>query len=216
MQTLSKFRAGLLAAMAMAAPSMAEAQAPAPRVDATGSLGWFLSDRTESGADGRSGDISHRWVFGADAGYYWTEHLKSEIGIAATTEGSSYVVLRTETGAGQPYPYVAGRLFLQDVRLVAQQLYQFGHNAWLHPYVGGGVVVQHERSRIELDRFSRPPGGSEVPDETHDEIRVRPVVSAGLKAYVTPRGFVRADLRASPWTESRDFSLTIGLGMDLQ
>ena len=38
------------------------------------------------------------------------------------------------------------------MRVVAQQIYQFGHNAWVHPYVGAGVVVLRETSRLEFDQ----------------------------------------------------------------
>jgi outer membrane protein W len=104
------------------------------------------------------------------------------------------------------------------VRVVAQQIYQFGHNAWVHPYVGAGAVVLWETSRLEFDqpRFAIPglPLPPSEPAET--ATRVKPVVSAGLKAYISPRVFVRADILLSPWTTSRDVTVRGGIGVDLK
>ena len=43
----------------------------------------------------------------------------------------------------------------------------------------------------------------------------KPVVSAGFKAYISPRAFFRGDILISPWTTSRDVTVRGGIGVDL-
>ncbi len=105
------------------------------------------------------------------------------------------------------------------MRVVAQQIYQFGHNAWVHPYVGAGVAVLWETSRLEFDQppFAIPGTAvAAVRTVRRPSTRVKPVVSAGLKAYISPRAFVRADILLSPWTTSRDVTVRGGIGVDLK
>ena len=163
-------------------------------------------------------DTQHRWVFGGDVGWYWTEHLKSEIGISATTTGSSFVLVPIAAPAPRDYPYASGRRRSRESRIVAQQIYQFGHNAWVHPYVGAGVAVLWETSRVEFDTppFAPPGCRCRRPTPVETATRVKPVVSAGLKAYISPRAFFRADILISPWTTSRDVTVRAGIGVDLK
>lgn len=184
-------------------------------MDLTGTVGWFVNDREPAGVANYD-EVNHRWVFGADLGYYWTEHLKTEVGIAATTSGSSYALFEAPPTPQRPYPYISGRVFAKDVRVIAQQLYQFGRNAWVHPYLGAGIVFEHEQTTVRFDEIYGPAPRPVPPDRHDTTTRVRPVVSAGLKAYVTPRTFLRGELRASPWTDSRDYSLSMGLGVDFK
>lgn len=186
----------------MLGPCSLDAQTlPPPRLDASGTVGWFGHDREVRESQGYDDDTEHRWVFGGDVGWYWTEHLKSEIGISATTTGSSFVLVPVAAPALRDYPYASGRRRGRETRIVTQQFYQFGHNAWVHPYVGAGVAVLWETSRIELDEppFAFP--GLPVPPPARAEraIRVKPVVSAGLKAYISPRAYFRGDILISPW-----------------
>ena len=188
-----------------------------PRLDTSGTVGWFANDRELPDGQFYDDDTQHRWVFGGDAGWYWTEHLKSEVGISATTTGSSFVLVPISPPHDRAYPYASGRRRTREVRVVAQQIYQFGHNAWVHPYVGAGVAVVWETSRLEFDGppFAMPEVS--LPSErATTATRVKPVVSTGLKAYISPRAFVRGDLLLSPWTTSRDVTLRVGIGVDLK
>jgi hypothetical protein len=186
-------------------------------VDTSGTVGWFANDRELPGGQFYDDDTQHRWVFGGDVGLYWTEHLKSEVGISATTTGSSFVLVPIAAPHDRDYPYASGRRRTREMRVVAQQIYQFGHNAWVHPYVGAGVVVLSETSRLEFDQppFALP--GLVPPSQRAETVtRVKPVVSGGLKAYISPRAFVRGDILLSPWTTSRDVTVRGGIGVDLK
>ncbi len=124
--------------------------------------------------------------------WYWTEHLKSEIGVFSDDHR---VVLRA--GAHRPhrttarYPYASGHRRTREVRVVAQQIYQFGRNAWVHPYVGAGVAVAvGDLAPRVRPAALRDPGTAVLPSERAETAtRVKPVVSAGLKAYISPRAF---------------------------
>ena len=209
--------AGAVAAALLLAPQTLRAQTQdPPRLDTSGAVGWFANDRELSDGPYYDDDTQHRWVFGGDVGIYWTEHIKSEVGISGTTTGSSYVLVPIPPPYDRGYPYASGRRRTREVRVVAQQIYQFGRNAWVHPYVGAGVVVLRETSRLDFDRPFMSPGVPLPSDREETSTRVKPVVSAGLKAYVSPRAFVRADLQLSPWTTSRDVTLRGGIGVDLK
>jgi hypothetical protein len=208
-----------VAAVLLTSPLPLEAQMPAtPRLDISGSVGWFANDRELPESLFYDDDTQHRWVFGGDVGLYWTEHLKSEIGISVTTTGSSFVLVPIAEPHDRAYPYASGQRRTREARVVAQQIYQFGRNAWVHPYVGAGVVVLRETSRVEFDQPPFANLGLAVPLSQHAETatRVKPVVSAGVKAYLSPRAFVRGDILLSPWTTSRDVTVRGGIGVDLK
>lgn len=213
---LSHVAGAVAAALLLAPPTLRAQTADPPRLDTSGTAGWFANDRDVSDGPYYDDDTQHRWVFGGDVGVYWTEHLKSEVGISGTTTGSSYVLVPIPPPYDRAYPYASGRRRTREVRVVAQQIYQFGRNAWVHPYVGAGVVVLRETSRLAFDRPFVSPGVPQPSDREETSTRVKPVVSAGLKAYVSPRAFVRADLLLSPWTSSRDVTLRGGIGVDLK
>jgi hypothetical protein len=208
-----------VAAALLVLPRPLAAQTPVPpKVDISGTVGWFANDRELPGGPFYDDDTQHRWVFGGDLGFYWTEHLKSEVGISATTTGSSFVLVPIAPSHEGAYPYASGHRRTSEVRVVAQQIWQFGHNAWVHPYVAAGVVVLREASRFEFDQPPLANPGPLVPPFQRAETvtRVKPVVSAGLKAYISPRAFVRGDILLSPWTTSRDVTVRGGIGVDLK
>jgi len=210
-----------VAAALLMLPRPLEAQMPdLPGLDISGTVGWFANDRELPEAQFFD-DVQHRWIFGADVGYYWTEHVKTEFGLSATTTGSSYVLVPLATSSpDRTYPYASGHSRVREVRAVAQQIYQFGHNAWVHPFVGAGLVVLRETSRLELGQppFVVQGRPATSPEGAETATRVKPVVSAGLKAYISisPRAFVRADILISPWTTSRDVTMRAGIGVDLK
>ena len=208
-----------VAATLMVLPGSAHAQTPVgPKLDTSATVGWFASDRDVREGPYFEDDTQHRWVFGGDIGWYWTEHLKSEIGVSATTTGSSFVLVPIVTPTPREYPFASGQRRGRETRIVAQQIYQFGRNAWVHPYVGAGVAVLWETARIDFDRppFAYPEPPVPLPDHAESATRVKPVLSAGLKAYISPRAFFRSDILVSPWSSSRDVTVRAGIGVDLK
>ena len=183
----------LAAALALVTHPL-QAQTPdPPRLDTSGTVGWFANNREVTDGQFYDNDTQHRWVFGGDLGVYWTEHLKSEVGISATTTGSSFVLVPIAAPHDRAYPYASGRRRTREVRVVAQQIYQFGRNAWVHPYVGAGVAVLRETSRLEFDHppFAIP--GLPLPSGTCGNLDAREAGRVGrseglrLAARVCPR-----------------------------
>ena len=98
--------------------------------------------------------------------------------------------------------------------------YQFLHNTWVHPYVGGGVDVDWERRRADSDDrgfVAAPPGvvaSSDPGDAIARRTSVRAVLLTGAKFYVSPRVFARTDLRVSFTDQIDALRWGAGVGVD--
>ena len=183
-----------------------------PVWDVGASVGWFASDRDVSAARFID-DSNNRWVLGGAAGYYWTEHLRTAVRFAATTAGRGYVSIPIEQSAERP-AYAFGEYHARDALVSIEQFYQFGRNAWVHPYLGAGIALSRETLTTIFDRRAYPQ--VQLPDDPPDETawKVRPVLSGGLKTYLTPRTFFRAHVSVSPSSDTRNVALTFGFGTD--
>jgi len=138
-------------------------------------------------------------------GYYWTPHWKSEFEIGMSGEGT--IDAEEETPVpGQSFPYLRYRDHkLREMTVGATALYQFFENQWVHPFVGVGAELVRERHLADAMpaasiRFSTavpslplPP----VPAIDTVSYSVRPVLTGGFKFYVSPRAFVRTDVRTA-------------------
>src|SRR5438874_4609663 len=142
----------LTSAVARAQP--APALAPATGFDVTASIGLFSADRSET-----AGDTSWSGSFfkGVSAGYYWTDHLKTEVevGFPNPTEGYAYTNQRLANGS---FASIYDERTYSGPKVAVAQVYQFGRNAPVHPYAFAGVAV--DREHVVLERHSvvlRPP-----------------------------------------------------------
>ena len=98
----------------MLLPAAARGQTPAaalPRVDVAAATGWFAADRSIQG-DGCCSSWSSSLFRGVSGGFYWTEHLKTEVELAAPgpTEGYTVrsepkIVHRSAWSTGNPGGY---------------------------------------------------------------------------------------------------------------
>ncbi len=199
MKTLSTLFS--LAALLALAPD-ASAQQPVPvaaigRWDIAGQLALLNRNKTELGS---------RWdhwyeapLIQASAGHYWTPHVKTELEIATSGQGT--------IGVEEDFRYREHRL--RESTVGATGVYQFLDNQWVHPFVGAGLEVARERHVAEslpsstqrvptpaLPLTLRP-----VPAIDRVSYSVRPVVTGGFKFYVSQRAFVRTEVRTSFSTE---------------
>ena len=203
-------------AIAVLPVAAAEAQ-PSVRPDLSVSVGWLNVNKS---AEDTNNDWYNRSVQGAlTFGWYWTTHLKTEIEPSASTRVDFYRS-QEELINGQR-AYVLSEFGFRTRRLTLSQQYQFGDNAWFHPHVAAGIDFNWERtSRVDrsiyfldvLPRLPTVPRERVYADRT--DLHVRPTVSAGFKAYATPRAFIRSDARLVIGERIEEALLRFGFGFD--
>jgi hypothetical protein len=193
----------LVAALPIGAAAQTPPKAPAlPRFDIAGSVVWLGAD-----ADDLPGEVYRTWdatgggVF--TAGLYGTEHVKVELDVGTANEREVFGSATLESGRNSSrYIYQSHYVASRWLGLTAS--YQFLHNTWVHPFVGGGIDVDRERRRTETEIrtfVSSPTGSSSTIEHQDDEVvrraRVRAAFVTGAKFYVSPRLFARTDIRVS-------------------
>jgi hypothetical protein len=198
-------------------PVTAAAQAPdLTRPDLSAAIGWLNASKNlpDSWSDWYNRSVQVALSFG----YHWTPQLKSVAEASISSRGrvrsSEQIVVD-----GLPARVFVERTF-HTRRLTVEQHYQFGSNQWFHPNLGAGVDVNWETtSRVDREGYfitspGRPPlPPVRYPDRT--DVHVRPLVTAGFKAYVGPRAFVRSDLRVVVGRRLHEVVLRVGFGADL-
>lgn len=149
-----------------------------------------------------------------DLGRYWTPHLKLGL-IAASGPRFRTTQFAYVDVFGRPYPAVI-TTHARLVTVAPGVTYQFGDNAFMHPYVTAGVQVGllqiHRLRNPDSFRFPVP-----VPriDERQSAAHARPFAAAGFKAYFNRRVFVRPEALAAFGPGGiRQFTLHLGAGVD--
>jgi hypothetical protein len=207
----------LVGTLSVIASARANAQ-PLARADVTGTVGWFNADKSRLSS---CNDWYNRSAYGgATFGWYWTDHLKTELELGATSAAELYAI-RTIDIEGQR-TYVSSEHQFSTRRLVAGQQYQFFRNAWAHPHVAAGIDLtwendeQRDEPIVLFDPVSRvtrvvQPARTTDPS-TH--LQVRPFAEVGSKLYVSPRGFFRTDVRVTFGGGAEEVLLRFGFGVD--
>jgi hypothetical protein len=199
-------------------PARVLAQQPRlPRADLSVSAGWLHSNVSDLG-NPYDGWANRRATLNGQSGFYWTEHWKTEVSAERSNAEDRWQSSPIELQGGA-LAYRASEQRIQDTRLSIGQFYQFGHNAWAHVLLGGGLNVT-ERQILNtvqpLSRYDRnavvviEPGYSTSTSDTF----VDPFVAFAVKAYVTPRVFMRSDVQADFRSELQAVVLRIGFGVD--
>jgi hypothetical protein len=199
--TLAGVLVTLLVPVAAAAQTPAKAT-PLPRFDVAGYVVWIGAHTADL-----PGDVYRTWDStggaAASAGFYLTEHVKLEVDVGAFDERVLFGSFAQESSRDfSRYVYQEHRVASRGLSLTTT--YQFLHNTWVHPFVGGGVDIDWERRRTqtEIRTYRSSPTGSSssvesLPDENARDERVRAAIATGAKFYVSPRVFVRTDVRVS-------------------
>ena len=212
------FAAGWLLVAAPAAWAQpARPSSPISRGDVTGSLGWFNADKGEVF---EYDTWYNRSAFaGITFGWYWTDHLKTEIDGGLSSEAERDVYLRRVVNNRQTASESTFRFSTR--RVAIGQQYQFFRNAWFHPYVAAGIdltweaIEQSDGPEIIFDTNGRT---AEVrppvvhPDRT--EQHTRPFGAFGFKAYLTPRSFFRTDTKLVFQDGVDEVLFRFGFGVD--
>lgn len=198
--------------------SLAEAQQPRlPRADASATVGWLHADLSEIS------ERYDRWAnlratLNGQAGVYWNENWKTEFSAERSNSEDRWQSTPVQLPDGA-FPVRMSEHHIQDSRVSVGQFYQFGHNAWTHVLLGGGLSVMHRRTVSDiqpLERYDRTgrvvlePGWTQSRTSTH----ASPFAAAALKAYITPRVFMRADVHADFRPDIEAVVLRVGFGVD--
>lgn len=184
---------------------------PWSRGDVTASTGFFSANHIVAGESGGP-DWSASLFKGLGAGFYWSEHLKTEIeaGWPGTTEAYGYFSTRLPDGSAS---YTYEEHTFRAFNVSAALLYQFGRNSFFHPFVGTGIQATRERDEIErTTQTSRGPAHTDVGDTI--AVRARPFITTGFKAYVSDRAFFRGDVKLDVGNRVEQVVWRAGVGVD--
>lgn len=206
---------GLAGALVLIAPVHAQTlptAVDAPKWDAGSgfSLLWVRDADVGDEGDGSLGEYQLR----LDVGRYWTPHLKLGL-FAASGPRFRTAQLAYVDANGRPYPAVI-TTHARLVTVAPGLSYQFGDNAFMHPYVTAGVQIGLLRMHRERnpDAFRAPVPVPRI-DERESAVHARPFAAAGFKAYFNRRVFVRPEvLGAFGPSGIRQFTLHLGAGVD--
>ena len=183
---------------------------PLARADIAASIGSFSAKRADAS---EYNQWTHSLVGSVGGGYYWSDHLKTEIDVAVGRPGGS---LRLR--AGRRCRNRHSRAFFwntpikaspsrSDSRTSSVETRSFIPSSARALTSSAGVTrpsVQRSRSPIYTRNPLNPQiisvtGQISIPALTRTEttVTVSPYAAAGFKAYFTERGFFRTDLKVS-------------------
>lgn len=200
-----------------AGPAAAQDRKPLARGDVAATAGLLTINKTEF-------DSYNDWhgeaFFTVGAGWYWTDHHKTDVEIGTSTEARTYAAVPINVGGQQ---HVATSLIkFHSSRVALVQRYQFRRNEWFHPSLGVGVDVVRERYSLSEDpiyfydqvtRQSRLLRDA-ITHAAENDLDVRALAIGGFKAYLSPRAFFLTDLRVTFASRVEDTLVRFGFGVD--
>jgi hypothetical protein len=194
-----------------------DAGARLPQHDIAFAVGW-------AGAEYNTSSSYDRWrgsvLLNLTAGRYWTDHLKTEFEVGWLDTSTTEVYTDLEIRGVPTYALV--EFDARDIRIGAAQLYQFGRNQWVHPYLGLGVDLVARRTTKRRPLQSRdvypPTRGTPlvIPalDERASDVLTQPFLKAGFKMYARERVFFTTELKLGITRDVDHAVWKIGAGVD--
>lgn len=200
------------------------AQAPAPvpalpRFDAHAVAGWQNLHKPQPQAYYNDW-LNAIFYGGAGVGWYWNEHLKTQVDFGGGTRDQQYETEQFIVN-GQPV-YASSRAEIRETNVSIGQQYQFFHNQWFHPHAGAGIEVAQEtitRDYLAVTvydsatRTSRLLAAEHATGPVHSVI-VRPFAEVGFKAYMSRRAFFLGDMRVMVRGGIDEVLFRAGFGID--
>ncbi len=202
--------------LGLAAQAAAQPPPPVSRADVSGAIAWLNVNKAE--LDAYDNWVNRAVYGGAAFGWYWTDHLKTEVdgGVSSKVDRDVYSVALVN---GRQ-TVTESTFHFRTARIAVGQNYQFFRNVWFHPYVGAGVDLTWET----IDRQDEsvlvfvPPQSSIVRDpQAHPrttDLVTRPFAAVGFKSYLTQRSFFRTDLKLVFKGGVDEVLLGFGFGVD--
>jgi hypothetical protein len=206
--------------MCVFTPAWATAQSVAATLrdnDITISTGWAGAEHTIRDERHWHGSL----LLSARVGHHWTDHLKTEVEGSWSSPRTREVFENIEREGG--FTYSLSNYRGQDIRFGVVQLYQFGRNEWVHPYVGVGADVVRRVASTDRLRQSRTVFVSpnrqipiEIPaaSEQRTTVFAQAVLKAGLKMYVSERAFFNTELKFGLRRDIDHVVWNLGMGVD--
>ncbi len=192
--------------LGLASPLGAQTPPPEPlaRFDVTALIGWLAAQKPYE----HFTDWDSSLYGGAAAGWYWTDHLKTEVEGGASMQSERRTF---ETSFVGGHPISRDVVFQYATRRIGLgQQYQFYRNAMFHPYVGAGAELTWETTTRQAGVFSG------LPQERSQvrELVTRPYVSTGFKAYISSTAFFRGDVKVAFRSGRGEVLVRFGFGAD--
>ena len=185
-----RLAAAIFLLVSSAGAAQAQTAPVLPRNEAVASLGWFGADYHHEGEYGNGWHPS--LLAGVGAGRYWTDHLKTEVEAAWLSRVHTYAYERATIDGVTAE--IASEYKFHTTKLSVAQVYQFGRNAWVHPFIGTGTDVDWLRTAEDRPAPGRPVyfanGQTKtipVVHEAEKTILFHPFVKAGFKWYLSER-----------------------------
>jgi hypothetical protein len=204
----------LLFPLFLPAAAGAQGVSPPSRFDASVSFGGYGSDHDEPI---REECWTHDVAAEVTGGFYWSDHLKTEIAFAWTGQSrtSGYEIV---TEGPSFYPIYFSHRYRHQTASIAQT-YQFGRNAFFHPFVQAGALVDRQRHTIDRPgqvAYLSPGRTSNVLpfQQTNVRVRARAFAGGGFKAYMSERAFFRTNVAFGIRGGLRHVGWTLGVGTD--
>lgn len=218
------------------APAKAEvALRKPPQWDVAGSVG-LLSSSPAVSEQPYGDDWYFEGRYAVSIGRYWTEHLKTELELVTSGEGERFIQRYSNVPGAPPYSYPYSIHESHTLRQVSGRLvWQFFDNAWVHPYVFGGVVYDADRVKTFIPPFAFAEASAQLtqplyPDQRNPtppmalapETRTGPetlhrigaTAGFGAKVYITRNAFFNTGFVASYARPARTASIVGGFGFD--
>ena len=210
-------RAVLAVMICCLAPAMARAQDAEPRLpkhDIAFSVGWAGSEYDTSSYDQWQGSV----LLNVAGGRYWTDNLKTEFEAGWLDTPTSEIYTDVDINGVPTYALV--NFEARDIRMGVAQLYQFGRNQWVHPYLGVGADViarRTKKQRLHQTRDVYPRGTPLIIpalDEHESDVLAQPFAKVGLKMYARERVFFTTELKLGITRDVDHTVWKIGVGVD--
>jgi hypothetical protein len=201
------------------------AQAPAapanlPRFDVHAVAGWQNLNKPQE--QPYYNDWLNAILYGGvGAGWYWTDHLKTQIDVGAGTRDEQYQT-RQFVVDGQP-AYASARVAIRETNVSIGQQYQFFRNQWFHPHAGAGVELVRETTTqqfLAVTVYDPATRTSKLLSPEHTggpehRLLARAFAEGGFKAYMSRRAFFLGDMRVMFRGGIDEVLFRAGFGIDL-
>jgi hypothetical protein len=199
------------------------AQAPAPivlpRADVHVVAGWQNLHK-EQAYEHYDNWLNSIFYGGAGAGFYWNDHLKTQIDVGAGTRDHQFRTAPLVIDGQQEY--VSSRAAIREANVSIGQQYQFFRNQWFHPHLGAGAEIARETVTEEFEpvyifdsvtRTSKPVAPVTSTGPEHRWL-ARGFGEGGFKAYMTRKAFFTGDVRLMFRNGLEEVLFRAGFGFD--